>query len=112
MIYKNAPCLTIKQIKSHIDSGIKDMIVDGLLYIFMNNVNQKYAIDCAQWAMNSEYADIKKLGIIGIGHIARVYGLSDLSDFRKNIDIISKSNNPELLSLLEDAIDDFNIFKK
>ena len=112
MNYIPSPVLAMEQIKKNIESKDKAIIIDGLLSIFMNDIDKDYAIILSKWAMSSDDIDLKKIGIIGMGHVARVYGLSDLSEFKSNIDTILKSNDQELLSILQDAIDDFQTFKR
>jgi signal-transduction protein with cAMP-binding, CBS, and nucleotidyltransferase domain len=110
MIYKSTEALKIEDIKSLIESNEKSKIIDGLLSLFMNDIDKDMAIDRANWAMQFDDTDIKKIGIIGMGHIARVYGLDNTKVFEKNIQEIEKSKDKSLIGILDDAKDDFEVF--
>ncbi len=110
MKYKNVSFLTKDEIVSSILNGNKDMVIDALLSLFMNVIDKDLAIYYAKWAIRSSEPEIKKTGIIGMGHIARVYGLESKDIFADVIQEIETSNNSEYISILNDAKDDMDIF--
>lgn len=110
MKYKNISLLTKEEIVSNILNGNKDMIIDALLSLFMNVIDKELAIYYAKWAIRSSEPEIKKTGIIGMGHIARVYGIANKDIFADVIDEIESTKNLEYISILNDAKDDMDIF--
>ncbi|AKL98216.1 hypothetical protein [Endomicrobium proavitum] len=110
MIYKSYDILDKQIITSYIQSGDKDKITSALLSLFTNKIDKVLAIKYSNWAMEHSDLDIKKIGIIGMGHIARVYGLDNVNIFKKNIESIEQSKNMELIGILNDAKDDLSIF--
>lgn len=112
MIYNEIKAKDKEQIVKDILSNDTARITNGLLSLFMNNIDKDLAIQYAKWAMNSDILDIKKIGIIGMGHIARVYGLDSIHCFDTEIKMIEQTNNMDLIGILADAKDDFSIFVK
>jgi len=112
MIYNEIKENNKEQIVKDILSHDTARIINGLLSLFMNNIDKDLAIQYAKWAMRSDLFEIKKIGIIGMGHIARVYGLDSTKCFDSEIKMIEQMNNIDLMGVLEDAKDDFAIFIK
>ncbi len=112
MIYNEIKAKDKEQIVKDILSNDTARITNGLLSLFMNNIDKDLAIQYAKWAMNSDILDVKKIGIIGMGHIARVYGLDSIHCFDPEIKMIEQTNNMDLIGILADAKDDFSIFVK
>jgi succinate dehydrogenase flavin-adding protein (antitoxin of CptAB toxin-antitoxin module) len=112
MIYEHVEFLDKDTILSRIKYGNEQVKIMALLSLFMNRIDKRLAIKYANWAMQAKETDIVKIGILGMGYIARVYGLKNADVFKKNIERIEQSKNAEFISMLDDAKGDFGIFIK
>jgi hypothetical protein len=112
MIYEHVEFLDKDTILSRIKYGNEQVKIMALLSLFMNRINKRLAIKYANWAMCAKETDIVKIGILGMGYIARVYGLKNIDVFKKNIERIEQSKNAEFISMLDDAKGAFGVFIK
>lgn len=109
---KEIPALSRENIILYIASGDPDKVTEALLSLFLNKVDKDLAIMYCKLAMQSPDFNIRRLGICGMGHIARVYGVPDTGVFDEYIAKFKKCKNPKIQASLRDALDDFKIFIK
>jgi hypothetical protein len=104
--------VNLNNLDSMIQSKNDKDVLDALLSISMNNIDYLKAIDFVKMHINNENQNIKRIAILSLGHIARVYKKMDTKTFVPFLISQSKSDNKKIAATADEVLDDFKIFLK
>lgn len=113
-IYRDIPFLSIKEIEQLFESGIDQNIINGILSISMHPIDKEKAIKYALKYIGHSNNTLKRVAIIALGHIARVYKEVDKSIILPPLEEIYNDLNEdkEIRGIAEDAISDVKMFTR
>lgn len=106
----------IKYISSIIDERIilenDKEIIDAILIMCMNDIDYRLTDKlCSKYFYNRDYY-VKRMSIMAVGHIARVYGKLVNKELYEQIVCIYLDKSSQYCELASDALDDIQTFLK
>jgi HEAT repeat protein len=100
------------ELKNMLNSNKEEEILKSLLILSMNKIDYDLALKQINLHINSNNNNIKRVAILSLGHVARVYGKMDLNTFLPILKNNLENADKKIAGTSSDVLSDFEIFLK